>query len=327
MKVTLDLSRLLRDGAITPEEHSRLAQLGRRDTSSVLINALIGFGVVAVSAGAVALLPGVLTGMGIGAVLMALGAWLILSAARERWRLLATICILVAALMLGSGIILLSSGIMSLDGTEGTQQILPAWLTYLIVAALFAGAGILAGSALMASLAVLLLSAALGGSTAYGHAFYAIGVEQPLATILVFAAIAMATHAAAPHLPGEGERLANAASRTALFLVNLGFWVGSLWGDDAGWVARLAGHAVPDLAFAIAWAIALAAAALWAGQTNRRWALNLVTVFAGIDFYTQWFERLGATPASLLGGGVLMLAFAIGLWRLNERLAARQPKQ
>jgi hypothetical protein len=62
-------------------------------------------------------------------------------------------------------------------------------------------------------------------------------------------------------------------------------------------------------------------AALWAGQTNRRSTLNLITVFAGIHFYTQWFERLGATPISLLSGGLLMLALATGLWRLNERLA------
>ena len=68
-------------------------------------------------------------------------------------------------------------------------------------------------------------------------------------------------------------------------------------------------------------ALALLGAAVWAARTDRRWALNLACVFGGIHFYTQWFERLGATPVSLLGGGLLMLAFAIGLWRLNERWA------
>ena len=39
-------------------------------------------------------------------------------------------------------------------------------------------------------------------------------------------------------------------------------------------------------------------------QVNRRWLVNLVALFAGIHFYTQWFERLGATPLSVLLGGV-----------------------
>jgi iron complex transport system permease protein len=38
-------------------------------------------------------------------------------------------------------------------------------------------------------------------------------------------------------------------------------------------------------------------------QVNRRWLVNLVALFAGIHFYTQWFERLGATP-SRRGGDV-----------------------
>jgi len=46
-------------------------------------------------------------------------------------------------------------------------------------------------------------------------------------------------------------------------------------------------------------------------------------VFAAIHFYTQWFERLGATPLSVLIGGVLVLAFAALAWKLNERFVAQ----
>jgi MFS family permease len=327
VKVTLELSKLVRDGAITEEEHDQLARLGKRDTGALLTNVLVGFGVVAVAAGAVAALPGVLTAMAIGCVLMAAGAWLVMSG-RAQWRLLATICILVAALMLGSGLMLLSGDMAAADDAEAAPwALMPVSTAYLVVAALFTGSAMLAGSTLMAALAVLLLSAALGSLGAYGHATYMISIEQPLATVLLFTALAAALHAAAPRLPGEGERLANAAARTALLLVNLGFWVGSLWGDDAAWLLHGTGRPLPAIAFTIAWVIVLAPAALWAGQTNRRWALNLIAVFAGIHFYTQWFERLGATPVSLLSAGLLMLAFAAGLWRLNERLArpARPP--
>ena len=326
VKVTLDLSRLLQEGQITREEHDRLARLGRRDTGSLLVNALVGFGVIAVSAGIVALLPSVLTAIPLGLVLMALGAWLALTGG-ARWGVLATILILVAALLLGASILLLSGGEarLSPEPAEDAGPLLGVQAAYLLVAALFTGAAILAGSGLLIALAVLLLSASLGSGAAYGHAFYALGVEQPLATVLAFSALAAAAHAGAPHLRPSGERLANIAARTALLLVNLGFWVGSLWGDDAAWVRGVLGRTIPADAFSITWAVALVAAAIWAGRANRRWALNLASVFGGIHFYTQWFERLGATPVSLLGGGVLMLAFAIGLWRLNERWTTDGP--
>jgi iron complex transport system permease protein len=47
--------------------------------------------------------------------------------------------------------------------------------------------------------------------------------------------------------------------------------------------------------------------------------LNLVAVFGGIPFCTQWFAYLGATPVSVLTAGILVLVFAMILWRLNRR--------
>ena len=67
-------------------------------------------------------------------------------------------------------------------------------------------------------------------------------------------------------------------------------------------------------------AVVLLGAGIWAVQVNRRWLVNLVAIFAGIHFYTQWFERLGATPLSVLLGGVVMLASAFALWMFNRRV-------
>ncbi|MGH7066437.1 MAG: hypothetical protein ACREFO_08475 [Acetobacteraceae bacterium] len=67
------------------------------------------------------------------------------------------------------------------------------------------------------------------------------------------------------------------------------------------------------------WAIALLGVRAGAARTNHRRMLNLVAVFAAIHFYTQWFARLGATPASVLAAGILMLAFALAMWKWNER--------
>ena len=74
--------------------------------------------------------------------------------------------------------------------------------------------------------------------------------------------------------------------------------------------------------FIVGWAVALLAVAAWAVKANRRWVVNLAAVFGAIHFYTQWFERLGATPVSVLVGGVLVLAFAVVAWKLNHKAEA-----
>ena len=91
----------------------------------------------------------------------------------------------------------------------------------------------------------------------------------------------------------EWARLLAVVARTSMFLVNLGFWVGSLWGDDLDWLHRPE-RGPPGRGVRAG----LGGGAWWAracgpGRTDRRWVLNLVTVFAGIHFYTQWFEHLG----------------------------------
>jgi hypothetical protein len=77
---------------------------------------------------------------------------------------------------------------------------------------------------------------------------------------------------------------------------------------------------IPATVFSVLWAVVLLGAGIWAVQVNRRWLVNVVAVLAGIHFYTQWFERLGATPLSVLLGGVVMLASALALWTFNRRV-------
>ena len=72
--------------------------------------------------------------------------------------------------------------------------------------------------------------------------------------------------------------------------------------------------------FALLWAAALLATAIWSWKVNRRWVLNTVVVFGGIHFYTQWFEHLGATPATVLFAGLLALGFALGLKTVNAKM-------
>jgi iron complex transport system permease protein len=142
--------------------------------------------------------------------------------------------------------------------------------------------------------------------------------------------VALIAYQASKRLSAEYERLAITATRTSLLLINFGFWIGSLWGDplmlirsisakDAS-LAFMTEAVIPATVFSVLWAAALLGAGIWAVQVNRRWLVNLVAVFAGIHFYTQWFERLGATPLSVLLGGLVMLASAFALWLLNRRI-------
>ena len=316
MKVTLDLTRLLHDGAITQAEHDRLAQFGHRETGQVFINILVGFGVIAVTAGALAMIPNVAFGAVLGAILLAAGI-VIGQGGPMRWALLSTICTLIGALLLGAGIILYTQGVTGIDGADHPVLLgLPA--ASLLVAVLFAATAVLAHSALLASLTVLVLFGALGGSTFYDHASYGLAVTEPLLTVLLFTVVALAAYQLSHRVRTDWERLAIAAARTALFLVNLGFWIGSLWGDRLDFLSHPPADGLSPPVFSIAWALALIGVAIWAARVNRRWVLNLAAVFGAIHFYTQWFEHLGADPITVLGGGVLLLVFALGLRRVNR---------
>jgi iron complex transport system permease protein len=314
LKITLDLSKLLEEGKLTPAEAERLKALAAHDTGSLAINILVGFGVVAVSAGAVALVPSPMTALVLGLVVFAIG--LAFTFKRdERWSLLAQICLVVGALMFCGGVLALG------DGALGAM---------LIVTAALAVAAIVARSGLLMAAAVLALGACLGAKAGYWHATYALAIYEPAMTIVLFSALGLATYVVSKRLPAEYERLALVAARTSVFMVNFGFWIGSLWGDNFRLIRSLVhsdpsiltSGAGPDvispLMFSVGWAIVLLAAAVWGMRANRRWVVNVAAVFGAIHLYTQWFDSLGPGPLAFIVGGLLMLAFAYGLWALNR---------
>jgi len=313
MKITLDISKLVEEGKLTREEADKLTALAAHDTGSLGINILIGFGVIAIAAGAVALVPTPLTAVGLGLALFAAGCAIVLNRVQQ-WILLGQICLVIGALMFGGGVIAYGAGSLA---------------SMLIVTGAFALAAIAARSSLLMALAVLAASACLGARTGYSDALYSLAIFEPTLTIVLFSALALIAYQASQRLPADYERLAITAARTSLLLINFGFWIGSLWGDplmllhsmnakDAS--LDMTKTVIPASVFSILWAVVLLGAGIWAVQVNRRWLVNLVALFAGIHFYTQWFERLGATPLSVLLGGVVMLASAFALWTFNRRV-------
>jgi hypothetical protein len=300
MKITLDIDQLLSEGKISQVEYEKLSGFAAKSTSSLAFNILIGFGVIAVCGATLALVPTPITAIIIGICILIAGLALLRSSL-EQWNVLANICILIGALMTGGGFL-----------TEADGSL----VSILSVTVIFAVAGIFARSTLLAVLATLMLSASIGARTGYFHASYFLFIQEPTATVILFSVLAIGLYQLSKKLSTEYERLAIASARTGVFLVNFGFWVGSLWGERSDTQEVIISAAV----FAILWALALLATAIWSWKRNRRWVLNIVAIFAGIHFYTQWFEYLGASPGTVLIAGLLALGFAVGLRSVNTKM-------
>jgi iron complex transport system permease protein len=207
MKITLDISRLVEEGKLTRQEADKLTALAAHDTGSLGINILIGFGVVAIAAGAVALVPTPLTAVGLGLALFAAGCAIALNRV-EQWTLLGQICLVIGALMFGGGVIAYRPDSLS---------------AMLIVTGAFWLAAVVARSSLLMALAVLAASACLGARTGYSHAMYSMAIFEPTLTVVLLSALALIAYQASQRLPAEYERLAITAARTSLLLVNFGF--------------------------------------------------------------------------------------------------------
>ena len=315
MRITLDISKLLEEGKLTREEADKLTALAAHDTSSLGINVLIGFGVVGTASGAVALVPTPLTAVLLGVAIFAAGYAIVLNRVQQ-WIVLGQICLVIGALMFGGGVIAYGAGSLA---------------SMLIVTVAFALAAVAARSSLLMALAVLAASACLGARTGYSHALYTLAIFEPTLTVVLFSALALIAYQVSLRLTADYERLAITAARTSLLLINFGFWIGSLWGDQLMLLHSMSAKdaslafrndaVIPAAVFSILWATVLLGAGIWAVQVNRRWLVNLISVFAGIHFYTQWFEHLGATPFSVLLGGLVMLAGGSALWMFNRRSA------
>jgi hypothetical protein len=307
MKITLDIAKLVEDGRITPEEAERLKGLAAESTGSLAMNMLIGFGVVAVALGVMGLVPQPAVAVVLGGILGGVGLGFVLRGERT-WAILAQICLLAGALMLAGGVMFMTKGSV---------------MALLAVTAIFVGCGVVARSGLLIALAVLALSATIGARTGYMHATYFLAIRQPAMTVLLFSGLAIGAYQASKLVRADLSRLAIVAARTSLLLVNFGFWIGSLWGDRLTWfidrttTSRYA-PVIPAWTFSLLWIAAIIGAGVWAARANRPWVLNLAAVFGAIHFYTQWFERLGATPFTVLVAGVLTLGLAIGIWKYNQ---------
>jgi iron complex transport system permease protein len=274
----------------------------------------MSFGAVAVAAGIIALQPAFTTGAALGIALVAIGLAISFFAAKQ-WGLLGTATTIIGALLLAGGVV----GLAEAD-----------FVGLVFSAFLFLALAVAIRSNFLMALVPLALAGALGSSTGYMHAVYMLTVTEPSITIVFYTLLAGAAYLISQHVGQAYQQLAIIFARVSLILVNFGFWIGSLWGDYPGetwaqgegyriWSNREAWRAahlyVPEIAFIIGWAVVIIAVGVWAARNNRRWVVSTAAVFAAIEFYTQWFERLGAEPWAIIVAGLTIVGFAIVLWR------------
>lgn len=177
MKIVLDITKLVEDGELTPEQAEKLKKLAAKETGSLGINILLSLGVVAIAGGFLALEPSVATALVLGVALVASGLAL-KQYQQEQWGLLGTANLMVGALSVSGCLIILW------DGSVGA---------FALVALILLALGILARSGLLIGVSPLVLASVLGSSTGYLHASYMLVVREATVTIAGFALLALGT--------------------------------------------------------------------------------------------------------------------------------------
>ena len=304
-KVTLDLDALVRSGDLSAESARSLARLG---TPSRLVGRLVQvlyiLGALGLAAGVLALKPDPATGLVLALAALAFAVWAKQSSA-DGIDLLGTAMAIAGTF----GI----CGWIGLQFGEQAPGILINGLATLIIIA----AALYFNSLFLIAFVPLGLAAMIGSGTFYWHAAYGIFVQEPMLTVVLFALLSSVLLLLEPRLNGIRAKQAVIAARMSFIAMNMGFWVGSLWGDWPGehfmrgsgddntpWEQveawRQTAFHIPDLAFALVWA--LVCAALIAALRKNRFVMNAAITFLAINAYTQYFERFGDSPVALIVG-------------------------
>ena len=181
------------------------------------------------------------------------------------------------------------------------------------VALLLLIGGRAAYSGLLVSLSVFAMLSALGGATGYEHAAYFLCIKKPLLTVVVFVLLAGLGYFISQRVSPNHARLATIFSRTAVVVVNFGFWVGSLWGDETLSDKMSAWY------FIIGWGLVILAAGIWGAKNNLRWLVTTAATFGAIHLYTHWFEHFEANPLSIIIAGIATIGIAYGLISYNRK--------
>ncbi|MGI9523212.1 MAG: hypothetical protein ACR2PG_16370 [Hyphomicrobiaceae bacterium] len=254
--------------------------------------------------------------------------------------------------LLGGWILLLGAG-THVAGVLTTESKLGLeWLALHYAGAIAIACGLILDVRFVTAIAMVPLAASLSSRTFYSHAAYGVAIYEVTLTILQMGLFAVLAFAASLQFSERIARHARTLGQLALIWTNMAFWIGSLWGDVVGlflwgprwnvvtsdtekimskyeaWKAAVDAFkaqtlTIPADVFAAAWAVGIISVGAWGALTARRAVLNIAVTFGAIHFYTQYFERLQATPGVIIIAGVIAILASWALWTFNGHLARR----
>jgi hypothetical protein len=271
-----------------------------------------------------------------GAFVTILGVW--------RWRsgALSAAFVLGAVILMGLSMHLIGIELLVMQHQIGSPLRNLILLYYAVAVATI---GWMIDVRLVTALAIVPFAQMLETGTAYFHAAYVFYSPEPTLTIVQMIALITACLWGARKTADRDARHLRILAVLGFIVANLCALVGSLWGDVVGetiwgpgrysdgypdWESYRAAReafrdqalTIPDGAYAILWAVVLAAVIIWSARHSQRGLFNAGLTFAAIHGYTQMFESFADQPLAYLLGGLAAIPLAWGVWRLNQRMRA-----
>lgn len=308
--IKLNLKTLLESGEMQADEVQRLQALALpAKAQTAWITSLLIFGALAVASGVLLMNPQPITGLALALLSLTGAAVLKYGQSNPAWHALAAAFALMGTLGL--------CGWVSIEFGESSSASMVASTIFVLTTL----SAVIYRSPFLSALAVLSLGAVLGSGTAYWHASYALFVEEPSVTIVIFGALCAGLYTLRAKAQAIWSEMVTMGARTAFFMVQFGFWVGSLWGDYLGdvWVNTASWQdrktwqetaaQIPEAAFTLGWAAALIAIIFRAPKGG--FLSNTSLVFLAIHLYTQFFETFHDSPLAVVIAGLSAIAIAV----------------
>ena len=319
-KITIHLKHLLEEKIITEDEAQRLIRLSENKSGgSVFRNLMVIFGTLSIVAGFLGLAPNPNIAAFLAMVVLGGGYYLYYNT-DESWKFVAQSFGFLGTIGITAWLVTTTKLVDFFD--PNYSDIIVMWV---IISSVLLLVAFTMHNKFLAGLFPIALAQLVGASTFYAHASYYLSIRQPSIAIIVFSVIAVMAYVGASKLRGIYDDLCTIIARVSLFIINMAFWIGSLFGDEIGknrWNRDIA-HDFIDIGenyFTIGWLALLLVAIWWGAQRGLGYVVNLSIVFLGIHFYTQYFETVGASPLGLLIGGILIFATSIGWWKYKDEL-------
>ncbi len=300
MKVVLDLDQLEKEGKISKEERDRFCGIFIKDLGLLVFNLLIGFSVLALSEGLRMLISKPIATLSLGFFLLVLG-FLFFRRQQRKLRVF-------SFLLISIGSILISRGLIQINHANFYPYLLSSFIFFLCA--------FVFRSSFLAVLGTLALG--VFPLDYFDYRLSKIEISNTLYLLLSGSLVLVLFHLGGKKGPGHLRRIVLSTARTSYFLLNLSFSDATRYGDHLS----LAGFSIlmPPWVFSILWAVILVFVFFWSLRKGDRWLFYLTTLFGAVFFVLHVYEYMAFSPGSLIGVGVLSLAFSFSLaWLMRKR--------